>query len=79
MEPLEAATSQELAARMPVQAQKDLMEWNPKQDLTGYLNQVVSKGTPIADLMDNAHDYRITDDRPFNEYFLLRQWQVFVP
>jgi len=79
MEPLEAATSQELAARMPVQAQKDLMEWNPKQDLAGYLNQVLSKATPIADLLDYSHDYRITDDRPFNEYFLLRQGQVFVP
>jgi spermidine synthase len=77
MEPLEPATGQDLAARMPVEAQKDLLEWKPQQDLAGYLNQVVSKGTEITDQLDRTQDYRITDDRPFNEYFLLRQWRIY--
>jgi spermidine synthase len=79
MEPIAAGTGEDLAARMPANAQKDLLEWNPKQDLAGYLNQVLSKGTEITDLLDRTHDYCITDDRPFNEYFLLRQWQVYAP
>jgi hypothetical protein len=77
MQTLEPATGQDLARRMPVKAQKDLLEWSPKQDLPGYLNQVLSKGTQITNLLDGSLDYRITDDRPFNEYFLLRQWQLY--
>ncbi|HEV7925044.1 MAG TPA: fused MFS/spermidine synthase [Verrucomicrobiae bacterium] len=79
MQPIEPATSQEMAARMPVNAQKDLLEWNPKQSASGYLNQVVSKGTNITELLDSSHDYRITDDRPFNEYFLLREGHLYAP
>ncbi len=79
MQPIEPATGQELAGRMPVQAQKDLLEWNPKLDVPGYLDKVLSKGTDITNLLDPSHDYRITDDRPFNEYFLLRQCRVFAP
>jgi predicted membrane-bound spermidine synthase len=79
MGPVEPATAQELAARMPVKAQQDLMEWSPKNDLPGYLNQVLSNETQITNVLNHSFDYRITDDRPFNEYFLLRQWRVYAP
>jgi spermidine synthase len=79
MEPLEAASGQALAARMPAKAQNDLLEWSPKKDVPDYLNRVLTHETQIADVLNPAFDYRITDDRPFNEYFLLRQWRVFAP
>jgi len=79
MEPIEPATAQDLAARMPVKAQNDLLEWNTNKDLPKYLNQVLSQETQITNALNPALDYRITDDRPFNEYFLLRQWRVFAP
>jgi spermidine synthase len=80
MEPIELATGQELAARMPPLAQKDLLEWSPAtQDLTGYLNRLLSHETQVTNVLDPALDYRITDDRPFNEYFLLREWRMYSP
>ncbi len=79
MEPIEPATGQVLAGRMPAQAQKDLLEWCPSRDLAGYINLVLSKETQMTNALNRSLDYRITDDRPFNEYFLLRQWRLFAP
>jgi predicted membrane-bound spermidine synthase len=79
MEPIAQATARELAARMPPKAQKDLLEWQPSMKLEDYLNRVLSREAPMIKLLDSTHDYRITDDRPFNEYFLLRQWHLYSP
>jgi spermidine synthase len=79
MDPIEPATAQQLAARMPDKAQKDLLEWSPKKSVPGYLNEVISQETQITNVLNPSLAYRITDDRPFNEYFLLRQWRVFAP
>jgi spermidine synthase len=79
MEPIAAATSQELADRMPLAAQKDLLEWRASKDLPGYLNEVLTNESRLTNVLDASLDYRITDDRPFNEYYLLRQWHVYAP
>jgi spermidine synthase len=79
MEPIAPATTQELIARMPPQAQKDLLEWQPSMKAQDYLNRVLSREVPMINELDPTHDYRITDDRPFNEYFLLRQWHLYSP
>jgi spermidine synthase len=79
MEPIEAATSQELVARLPPKAQQDLVEWEGSQDVVGYLDQVVSHGTQLTNVLNPALDYRITDDRPFNEYYLLRLAHFYAP
>ncbi len=78
-DPIPPATGQELAARMPPKAQADLLEWPHPLDLPGYLNLVLSNETRITDVLMPGLDYRITDDRPFNEYFLLRQWRLYSP
>ena len=74
MEPIETRTVEELAARMPPDAKKDLLEWSPSQDLPGYLGRVVSQETPVQSVLNSNLEIRITDDRPYNEYFLLREW-----
>jgi spermidine synthase/MFS family permease len=79
MEPLGNLSSKELAARMPAKAQHDLLEWNPKLDAPDYLNKVLSQETQITAALNPSLDYRITDDRPFNEYFLMRQWRLYAP
>jgi spermidine synthase len=79
MEPIAPATGQELADRMPPKAQKDLLEWQPSVDVPAYLNRVLFRESQITNMLDPALNYRITDDRPFNEYFLLRQWPVYNP
>jgi spermidine synthase len=74
MKPIENRTVEELAARMPPDAKKDLLEWSPSQDLPGYLGLVVSQETPVQSVLNPNLEIRITDDHPYNEYFLLRQW-----
>jgi hypothetical protein len=49
------------------------------KNVPDYLNEVLSHETQITNVLNPSLAYRITDDRPFNEYFLLRQWRVFAP
>jgi spermidine synthase len=76
-DPIESRTPQQLAARMPASARKDLLEWTSEQDAGTYLGAVVLKEIPVEKLLNPNPDIRITDDDPLNEYFLLRQWGLF--
>src|ERR1017187_5140572 len=73
MDPIEPQTAEELAARMPDAAKKDLLEWSPSPNLPGYLNLVVSREGAIKDALNPNPEIQVADDRPYNEYFLLRQ------
>jgi spermidine synthase len=78
MDPIPQQTADQLAARMPPAAQKDLLEWASGQDARTYLGRVVSNEAPPEFLLNSTldsrnPDIRITDDHPVNEYFLLRQ------
>jgi hypothetical protein len=70
-------TGAQLAARMPTAAQKDLLEWSSTSDLAAGLDQLVSRSTPIEAILYPDPQVRITDDRPYNEYFLLRRLDPF--
>jgi hypothetical protein len=59
---------------MPSAAKKDLLEWSPAQDLPGYLGLVVVREISLQSVLNPNLEIRITDDHPYNEYFLLRQW-----
>jgi spermidine synthase len=73
MEPIEGGGGAELAARLPTDAVKDLLEWSLAPTTAGYLEQVLSQETPVENLLDSEANILITDDRPFNEYFLMRR------
>jgi spermidine synthase len=73
-EPIERLTAGELAARMPARAGSDLLEWAPTNDLAAYLGQALSFEMAIENDLHPDPKIRITDDRPCNEYFLLRRW-----
>lgn len=73
MEPIGPLDAEKLAARMPESAKKDLTEWSSSQDATAYLRLVVTNGFSIVDYLDPNPKIQVTDDQPFNEYFLLRQ------
>ena len=77
LEPLEPLSAAELAARMPAGARKDLLEWSKDQDLTAYLDQVLTKEHDPAEVVLPDPRVRITDDHPYNEYFLLRGQQGY--
>jgi hypothetical protein len=59
---------------MPASAQKDLLEWKANLTVENYLVQIVGQELPADQITLPASRIEITDDRPYNEYFLLRQW-----
>lgn len=82
MQPIELATTEALAARMPPEARQDLMEWMDVEryrTLPDFFKPVVSGELPMAPMLNPDPKIQITDDQPFNEYYLLRNWRVYAP
>ena len=77
LDPIEPCTAKELAARLPADAKKDLLEWSPSPDLTDYFGLVLANELDIKACLNPNPEIRITDDRPYNEYFLLRKMGLF--
>jgi spermidine synthase len=73
MEPIEPLDAQQLVARMPEPAKKDLMEWNDHKDVAAYLEGVVTNEISMPSVLNPDPKIQVTDDRPYNEYFLLRR------
>src|SRR5262249_1424634 len=72
MSPIEVPSAEELAARLPSAAAADLVEWLPDKDPRHlFANLLENEKDPRRFLRDES--MRITDDRPFNEYYLLRR------
>jgi hypothetical protein len=76
MQPIEQATPEQLAAAMPTAAGNDLLEWSDTSDLPAYLWLVLSREISPEEAMNPDPKVRITDDHPYNEYFLLRRWRL---
>ncbi|MGH9863531.1 MAG: spermidine synthase [Candidatus Acidiferrales bacterium] len=79
LQPLAAASASDLAARTPPGAQNDLTEWGPfptaEQQFEAVLGREISLDSVIA-LAPGAP--ALEDDRPLNEYFLLRRFRAFL-
>jgi spermidine synthase len=73
MKPIELPPETELLARIPPAAKRDLLEWSASGNLGADLQTVLSHEITLARLLDPNRDVRITDDRPYNEYFVLRE------
>jgi spermidine synthase len=74
MEPIVAFTPEQLASTMPPAAAEDLLEWSSSRDLAVDLHEVLSKPIAVEQILNRDPRVRITDDHPYNEYFLLRRW-----
>ncbi len=72
LRPIEVPSAEVLAARMPESAKADLVEWVQDKDATRFLRVVLDHETDPEEFARGS-DVRITDDRPFNEYYLLRR------
>jgi hypothetical protein len=82
MQAMDAATAEDLAARLPPKAKEDLMEWMDKgtyPTLADCFRPVLANEAPIALILNPDPKIQITDDQPFNEYYLLRRWGVYSP
>lgn len=62
-----------LAARMPEAARRDLLDWSGGATLDEYLRRIVSREVPVESLIRHEPQPLLTDDRPYNEYCLLRR------
>ena len=71
--PLPPLTAAELAARLPPDAAADLVEWGPGQTAAEQLAIVLGQEVALSDLVAVPGAEALTDDRPVNEYYLLRR------
>ncbi len=78
MEPLAQLDARQLAERLPERAKQDLMEWQGSGDASGFLKRVLAREVPVASLLNPDPEIQVTDDRPYNEYYLLRRLKAWV-
>jgi spermidine synthase len=71
--PIPDLTSDMILSRMPEAARLDILEWSPKNNIEADFQLLLSRQTTIGQLLNPDPRIRISDDRPFNEYFWLRQ------
>ncbi|MGO9936441.1 MAG: hypothetical protein ACLPH3_02105 [Terracidiphilus sp.] len=73
MRPIPMRTADELVARMPAAAVTDMMEWGPAATPAGEFQRMLSTEMTPQQLIDLAPQTpAMKDDRPVNEYFILR-------
>jgi spermidine synthase len=72
MRPIPTCGADTLAARLPPKAKNDLLEWSHGAELPSYIARVLSREIPVSSIVDLTGQVPITDDLPYNEYFLLR-------
>ena len=74
MSPLKAPSVGEMLAKMPLSARKDMMEWSRKNARPDeLLKKMLSREVAARELFNDDQTIRITDDRPYNEYYFLRR------
>ena len=72
--PIRNITPAEFVARFSEPAKRDLMEWNSNISIEGMAENILSRRTDIAKLLPvGSQNMVVTDDRPYNEYFVLRR------
>jgi hypothetical protein len=74
MTPIPTMTAATFVAQLPEAARRDLLEWNGEESLEAFAQEILSERTPLAMVLPSPDAATaITDDRPFNEYYVLRR------
>jgi len=74
MSPIDAITPADFVTRLPDSAKRDLMEWNADIPVEKMAENILSRRIDIEKLLLPGSDHAlVTDDLPYNEYFLLRR------
>lgn len=80
MSPIPVRNASEMVARMPASAVTDMMEWGPAATPEDQFQRVLSREMTLDQLIDGAPNTpAMKDDRPVNEYFLLRSLAAAKP
>ena len=72
-EAIENISANQFASRMPAAAAMDILEWEQSVTLTDYVLGALSNEIPTQAILNPDARICITDDHPYNEYFLLRR------
>ena len=75
MTPIAVPTAEEFLGRLPEAARHDLVEWNTGnlRDAGAFVSAVLNRRIPVEEMLVSDRTVVITDDRPFNEYYLVRR------
>ena len=74
LSPIPDITPAEFVKRLPENAKRDLMEWNSEISVDKMAENILAGRTEIGTLLPpGTEKLVVTDDRPYNEYFLLRR------
>jgi hypothetical protein len=72
--PIDKLPATTLAERLPPAAARDLIEWGPASNVVSQFETVLGRELRILDLIqEDPSAPLLTDDRPVNEYYLLRR------
>jgi spermidine synthase len=72
--PIPGRSAAELADRLPARAVEDLLEWSEERTAPAEFARILSLEVPLEQVIADAPEGPpLTDDRPVNEYFILRR------
>jgi spermidine synthase len=75
LRPIPVMSAANLAKMLPKAAASDFIEWGPAATPEGQFDQVLGNELAIDEIVGNAFAIpAIQDDRPVNEYYMLRRW-----
>lgn len=75
MLPIPIVSASSLAKMLPKAAAADFVEWGPAATPEGQFEQVLGNEFSIDEIVTSASSVpAIQDDRPINEYYMLRRW-----
>jgi hypothetical protein len=73
-EPIPVLGPDDLAAKLPPEAAKDIVEWETGYIPAGIFTVLLQNEVPIKAIIAlDSNAQSITDDRPVNEYYFLRR------
>lgn len=73
MQPFDMPSTENFVKRLPRSASADLTEWYKDKNPAPLYRKMIQKEIPAEKILPAGFKYSITDDRPFNEYFLIRK------
>jgi spermidine synthase len=73
---IESLTPEQMLERLPENAKADLMEWYPNRNIKAVVVEILNKEIPLSTVVNADPKIFVSDDQPYNEYFVLRRLQL---
>ena len=72
--PIKNGSAKALTEKLPPAALTDILEWGPYSDATLQFQAILDNEVPVEEIVrQSPQAHALHDDRPINEYFLLRR------